>query len=140
MSIRAAIPYLMLGGRSQEAIDYYERTLGARTGTVLRFGDVDQGCRDAMKDRVMHAELHVGDALFMVTDGPEGPPPPASDAIMVALSIGDEPTLRARFEALAAQGDTLMPPHDTPLGDLLAGARDPFGVVWMLHCAKDSRG
>jgi uncharacterized glyoxalase superfamily protein PhnB len=31
-------------------------------------------------------------------------------------------------------------PHDTPLGDLLAGACDPFGITWMLHCAKDARG
>jgi PhnB protein len=139
MSIRDAIPYLMLGGKSHAAIAYYERAFGARADTVLRFGDVDEGCPDAQRDRIMHAELRAGDARFMLSDGPDGPPPPASDAVMVALSCGDEPSLRACFEGLSAEGEVVIPPHDTPLGDLLAGARDPFGVLWMLHCAKEAR-
>jgi PhnB protein len=60
MSITAATPYLFFDGRAQEAMEAYEEALGAQVTSAQRFGDMDESCPEAMRDRVMHASLQVG--------------------------------------------------------------------------------
>lgn len=74
MSVQSATPYFILCGKAAQAIELYQRTMGARVESVQRFGDVDESCPEARKDRVMHAALRVGNALLMMSDGPTDSP------------------------------------------------------------------
>lgn len=139
MSIQSATPYLILNGRARRAIELYAQALDARVEGVQRFGDVDQSCPTARRDLIMHAALRVGNALLMLSDGPdEGPPRPGPNNVSVALDFDDASELRRRFDALAATGKPIMPVFDAPWGAVFGVVEDELGISWMLNCSKRS--
>ncbi len=137
MSIRAATPYFLLNGRTEQAIALYQQALGARTETLQRFGDMPGGCPAALKNRVMHAELRVGGAVLMMSDGPQDTPQaPGGGNVSVALSFDDPAQLRRGFDALAATGKVIQPVIDAPWGGLFGVVQDEFGISWMVNSDK----
>lgn len=139
MTIKAATPYFILNGRTEQALALYQRALGAKLETLQRFGDVDQSCPAAMKSRVMHAALRVGDALVMMSDGPNDEAPPRSGNMSVALSFDDPEQARRCFDALATNGKVIEPLFDAPWGDLFGALYDEFGINWMFNSARVKR-
>jgi PhnB protein len=136
MTIKAATPYFILNGRAEKAIAFYQRALGAKLEMVQRFGDVDQSCPAAMKSRVMHAALRVGDALVMMSDGPGEGAPPQSGSVNVALDFDDPEQARSCFDALAANGQVVQPLIDAPWGGMFGALADEFGINWMFNSAR----
>lgn len=138
MAIQSATPYLILNGKARQAIAAYEQALGARATTVQRFGDMDKSCPDAQKDNIMHAELRLGDALLMMSDGGPGDEAAApSGSVSIALAVDDTAETRRCFDALAASGAVVQPLFDAPWGALFGVVRDQFGIHWMLNCATN---
>lgn len=135
MAIQSATPYFILGGKARQAIALYESALGAHVKSLSRFGDVDQSCPEARKDLVMHAELQIGDAVVMMSDGPDEAPPQGSGSVSVALQLDDANEARRCFDALAASGLVVQPLFDSPWGTLFGVVNDTFGVSWMFDCA-----
>ncbi len=131
MKIRSATPYLILGGKAVEAIALYERAFGARTEEIRRFGDVDDSCPEARRDHVMHAAVRLGEALLMLSDGPDDMPPPGAGRVSVALDFESAAELRRSFEMLAEGGNVIQPVFDAPWGDLFGVVTDRLGVNWM---------
>lgn len=137
MSIQTATPYLILNGHAEHAIQLYQRALGARTETLQRFGEVDQSCPAARRELVMHASLRLGNALIMLSDGPEETPKPAgSRAVSVALDFDDEAELRRVFDGLAATGKPVVPVFDAPWGATFGVVEDELGISWMLNFSR----
>ncbi len=136
MTIQAATPYFILNGRAEQAIALYQRALGAKLETLQRFGDVDQGCPAAMKSRVMHAALRVGDASLMMSDGPNDEAPAPGGSVSVALHFDDADQARRCFDALATNGKVIQPLIDAPWGDLFGVLCDEFGISWMFNSAR----
>lgn len=136
MKIKSATPYLILGGKARAAIALYERALGARTEELRRFGDMDDSCPEARKEDVMHAALRVGEALLMLSDGPDNPRPTSGGTVSVALDFQDGDEMRRSFDALAADGHVIQPIFDAPWGDLFGVVTDAFGVNWMFTSPK----
>lgn len=135
MAIKAATPYFILNGRTEQAVAFYQRALGAKIETLQRFGDVDQSCPAAMKSRVMHASLRVGDALLMMSDG-SNEETPRGGSVNVALDFDDPAQARQCFEALAANGQVVQPLIDAPWGGLFGALADEFGIHWMFNSAR----
>lgn len=136
MAIQSATPYLILNGSAPQAIALYERALGARVASVQRFGDMDGSCPEAQKERIMHAELRLGDAILMLSDGAGDGAPVESGSVSVALGLNDPAEARRCFDGLAASGAVVQPLVDAPWGALFGVVRDEFGIHWMLNCAK----
>ncbi|WP_375768712.1 VOC family protein [Archangium gephyra] len=137
MTIKAATPYLILNGRAEQAIPFYQRALGAKVEALQRFGDVDQSCPAAMKNQVMHAALRVGDALLMMSDGgPSTEALPQNGNVNVALEFDDPDQARACFDALAANGKVVQPLIDAPWGGMFGALGDQFGINWMFNSAR----
>lgn len=135
MTIKAATPYLITHGKSERAIALYTKAFDAKVETLQRFGDVMGSCPEALKMRVMHAVLRLGDAVVMMSDGPERPDAPREPGpVCVALDL-DEEQARRGFEVLAATGKTIEPLDRKPWGALLGVVEDELGIRWMLHCA-----
>ncbi|MFP2927015.1 VOC family protein [Pyxidicoccus sp. 3LG] len=131
MPIKSATPYLFPNGRTEQAIALYQRAFGATTQTLQRFGDVDGSCPAAMKNRVMHAELLVGKALLMLSDGPGEMSLPMGGNVSVALDFEDEAQLRKSFDVLATSGKVLEPIINAPWGGFFGVVQDEFGIQWM---------
>lgn len=137
MPIKTATPYLMLYGKANEAIAFYERALGAKVETLQRFGDAMGGnCPEAQRDWVMHAALRIdGATIFLSDGGPDAPPPPGG-RVVVALDVEGAARARESFEALAAGGKVIEPLFDAPWGSLFGALQDRYGIGWMFDSTK----
>jgi uncharacterized glyoxalase superfamily protein PhnB len=119
-----AIPYLVVKGAS-DAIGFYQRVFGATVVTRL---DVPDG-------GVMHAELKVGPARFMLTE--ERPQHHALSPLTLGGSgssavvyVPDADTTVQR--AVAAGSRVTMPVQDQFWGDRCGTIVDPFGHQWFI--------
>lgn len=136
MTITAATPYLMLDGQADNAIATYQSALGATLESLQRFGDMDPSTPDAMKNRVMHAVLKIGDGTLMLSDGSHGDGAGAGGRVNIALDMNDAAQCRKAYEGLTAKGKAVQPLIDAPWGALFGIAHDEYGVSWMFNCSK----
>lgn len=121
---RGAIPYLVIRGAA-DAIGFYQQVLGA--SVVFRL--------DAPDGKVMHAELSVGPARFMLTEErPEyqalSPLSVGGTGSSVVAYVPDVDAAMAR--AIAAGATLVMPVADQFWGDRSGSITDPFGHQWMI--------
>jgi PhnB protein len=136
MTIQAATPYLILSGKAEQAIEFYQQALGASTEALMRFGDMGN-CPEAQSNLVMHAALRVGKALLMLSDGkPDGGQPAPGGTVHVALELDDADELKRIFDALAVGGHVVQPIIDAPWGGFFGALDDRFGIGWMFNCTK----
>lgn len=140
MAITQLNPYLFFDGTAEQAIQLYERALGAKVeGGIMRFGDAPGvECAAADRNRVMHSMLHVGGGTVMVSDTMPGQPIPGEGHVEVCLQLDDPADLDRKFDALAAGGTITMAPHDAFWGARFGTLTDAFGVRWMFNCPKKS--
>jgi len=136
MPIQSATPYLNLNGRAEEAIDHYQRALGATLESLLRFGDMDPHCPEARRQSVMHAVLKLGDGTVMMSDGDSDGTPPGVGPVSVALGMNDPALAHHAIGVLGEAGRVMQPLIDAPWGALFGMVADKFGVHWMLNCEK----
>lgn len=133
MTVRAANPYIILNGHADRAIAFYTSALGAETKALMRFGDNDPSCAEALKNNVMHCELRVGDATFMLSDGPGAGDLPPPGGVHIALDIDGAEPAKKLFASLAEGGTVEQELLAAPWGALFGALRDRFGVSWMFN-------
>src|SRR5688572_13705457 len=119
-------------GDAAAAIALYERVLGARVESIQRFGDAPGGDPVAPhKDRVMHAVVHVGRAVLMISDSQPDNPVSSGTNVHLTLEYDDAAEMRTAFDALAEGGAVAMPLQDTFWGATFGMLTDQHGVGWM---------
>lgn len=128
-------PYLLFNGDGEKAIRLYEETLGAKTENIMRYGDGPDPKKLPEKDRglVMHATLHVGNGIIMVSDSGPGQPVTTGNNVQVVLDFDDKGEMVGKFNALAATGKVRMPLEDTFWGAHFGMLVDAVGVNWMFN-------
>ncbi|WP_342379940.1 VOC family protein [Myxococcus stipitatus] len=137
MAIKSATPYLVFGGKAEEAIAFYGSALGAKVQTLQRFGDMQPDCPAALRDSVAHAVIQFDSgATLMLSDGsPEDKPTPGSST-HVALDIDSAAQGKAAFDALSKGGTVTQPLIEAPWGASFGALHDRFGIRWMFNVAK----
>src|SRR5262245_48780914 len=65
-------PYLFFDGRCEEALEFYGRALGGKVTALMRWKEMpgENQVPKERANRVMHAELRVGDAVVLAADRP----------------------------------------------------------------------
>ena len=121
---RGGIPYLIVKG-APDAIAYYQRVFGAEL--LMRLDAPDGG--------VMHAELQVGPAHFMLTEErPQyqslSPTSLGGSSTGVILYVPDSEAVVKR--AVDAGAKVNMPVADQFWGDRGGNITDPFGHNWWI--------
>jgi PhnB protein len=60
-------PYLMFGGRCEEAIEFYRKALGAEVQMLVRFKESPEPykCQPGTEDKVMHTSLRSAITPFL---------------------------------------------------------------------------
>ncbi len=132
----AVQPYLFFRGRCEDALSYYEKTLGGRIGMVLRFKDnPDKPPRDkvpaALDDKIMHAEIKIAGTDLMMSDGMKSGPVDFS-CMSLSLSVATEAEADRLFQALAKDGKIEMPIGPSFFAQRFGAVADKFGVSWMI--------
>jgi PhnB protein len=135
MPVKSLNPYLNFGGQAAEAIELYERALGAKVEQLQRFGDVPgMDIAPEEKQRVMHAQLRIDGGILMISDGPPGMSIPSESNAHVALHFDDPAEMTPKFEALSAGGKVTMPLQDTFWGARFGMLVDAYAIHWMFNC------
>src|SRR5262245_21356062 len=71
--IEAVQPYLIFGGRCEEAINFFRNAVGAEVEMLMHFKDnpdpPQPGCPMPPSDKVMHASIRIGNHSVLVSDG-----------------------------------------------------------------------
>ena len=129
-------PYLFFEGRAEEAIEHYGRALDAKVGLLMRYKDSPEPPPPGMvppgsDNKVMHAELMIGDVQLMVSDG-SCSGKPKFDGFSLAIDAPDVATCDRQFAALAEGGKVTMPLGKTFWSPRFGMLTDRFGVGWMI--------
>ncbi len=135
MAIRKLNPYLNFNGTAAKAIKLYEKALDAKPENVTPWpAEPGQQPTPETKDRIMHAVLHIGDGVVMLSDSQPGVPVTAGSNMHVTLDFDDAADMARKFDALSAGGKIDMPMQDTFWGAKFGMLTDAFGIHWMFNC------
>lgn len=120
----AITPNLVIAG-AEKAIDFYKKGFGATE--IARMPGPNGG--------IMHAELRIGDSVFMLGEempemGAKGPK--ALGGSPVSLYVYVENVDAAWDRAIKAGATSVMPLADMFWGDRTGWLEDPFGHKWAL--------
>lgn len=128
-------PYVFFDGRCDEAIEFYRAALGAEVKMLMRFGESPEPCAPGTEDKVMHANLRIGRATLLVSDG-HCQNRPSFAGFALSLSVADEATAERFFSALGVGGEVRMPLAQTFFSLRFGMVADRFGVLWMVYVVK----
>jgi PhnB protein len=129
-------PYLFFDGRCEEAVEYYQRALGAEVLMLMRFKDSPESHERGMippgsEHKVMHVSLRIGQTSLLASDGPcLGQP--EFQGFSLCLTPDDEAEARRLFAALADGGQVGQPLVRTFFASSFGMVTDRFGVSWMV--------
>ncbi len=129
-------PYLFFDGRCEEAIEFYRKTLGAEVTMLMRFKDSPEPMpADRMppgsENKVMHANLRIGGANIMASDGRcQGRP--NFQGFALSLGVANEADAERVFSALSDGGQVQAPLEKTFFSPRFGMVADRFGVSWMV--------
>lgn len=118
-----ALPYLTIK-QAAEAISFYQNAFGAEL--IMRM-NMPSGA-------VMHAEMRLGEAVFMLSEqnddwGSKSPDMLGASPVTVMIYVPDVDALIER--AVSAGASLVMPVADQFWGDRSGSVIDPFGHSWM---------
>ena len=132
-----AIPYLFFHGACAEALAFYRAAIGAEVRTLIRFRDMPGASSDT-GDRVMHAEISVGESTIFASDGQGGEGHGSGYAI--CLLAADDVEAERLFAALGANGRINVPLMSTPFASRFGMLSDRYGTPWMITTPQKTTG
>jgi PhnB protein len=127
--------YLFFEGRCAEALEFYQRALGAEVTMLMHYKDSpDPAMVHGTADKVMHASFRIGDSTVLASDGRcQGQP--GFHGFSLSLTVADDAEAERRFAALAEGGQVQMPLAKTFFASRFGAVADRFGVSWMVVTA-----
>jgi PhnB protein len=129
--------YLNFNGQCEAAFKFYEKSLGGKIEMLMTFGGSPMADQvpPAMRDKVMHARMSIGDQVLM---GSDAPPDRFDEAKGFSVSlIVDKPADAERIFSALSEGATVqMPLQETFWAQRFGSLRDKFGIPWMVDCEK----
>lgn len=127
--------YLNLNGNAEEAANYYAKAFGAEAPYLMRFHDMpkeDQlNAAPGMEKLVIYGNVKTFAGDLMLSDELPGLTVNPTSAVWITLSHDDAQRVRSAFEALARDGEVLMPLEPAFFSPLYGQLRDKYGFHWM---------
>jgi PhnB protein len=128
-------PYLFFSGVCEEALKFYEKTLGAKIDAVLKTegSPAEYQMPPDWKDKVMHARFRIGGHVVMASDAPPDHYR-APQGISLSLSYPDVAEAEEIYNKLAEGGSVQMPFAPTFWAKGFGMCADRYGIPWMVSC------
>jgi PhnB protein len=126
-------PYLFFEGRCEEAIEFYRKAIGAELTALMRYKENPRkgASPPESEEKVMHANLRIGETTVMLSDGLCGGQP-EFEGFSLCLLPAEEADAARMFEALAEGGQVQMQLTKTFYSPMFGMVKDRFGVSWMI--------
>ncbi len=129
-------PYLTMDGNAREAIQFYEKAIGAKVLAMSTYGDMPEmpnTFTNELKDLVAHARLQVGESELMFSDAPSGSATPQGKQLTICISTNNVEKSKQIYEALRQEGQVNMAFEETPFSPGFADVTDKFGVTFQIY-------
>ena len=135
-------PYLFFEGRTEEAIEFYRKAIGAEVEMMMRFKDSPDPPPPGMvppgsENKVMHSSFRVGGSGVMASDGGCSGHT-GFKGFSLSLPARDEAEADRLFAALSEGGQVQMPMGKTFFSPRFGMVADKFGVSWMVIVPPES--
>jgi len=133
-------PYLFFNGRCEEAIEFYQRALGAELLFLMRNREAPEPpspgeLPPGSDNKVMHATLRIGSNNIMLSDGHcDGKP--VFNGFSLSLDAANAAEAQRLFTALAEGGKVQVALAKTFWSPSFGMVADRFGVGWMISVAS----
>ena len=127
-------PYLFFDGRSEEAIEFYRKVLGAEVKMLMRWKDCpdpNMPQQPGRENKVMHAQLRIGDTEILMSDGECGGES-KFQGFSLTLNVANEAEADRVFAALSEGGQVRMPLGKTFFAPRFGMLADRFGIGWII--------
>ena len=130
-------PYLYFHGRCEEAVGFYQKTLGIEAVELLRFRDAPDPVPPGVlppgfESKIMHGSFRLGDTTLMVSDGTRDSSP-GFHGFSLAIMVPTPAEAERAFKALSDGGQVGMPLGKTFWSPCFGSVTDRFGVSWMIN-------
>lgn len=129
--------YLNFNGNTEEVFNYYKKVFNGSFSKLMRFRDMPGGDKMSNSDqaKILHVALPVGDNILMGTDVLDSMNQKIStgDNITISITLDDETEANRIFDALAEEGNIIMPLGTEFWSDLFGICKDKFGIQWMMN-------
>ncbi|MDQ1914295.1 VOC family protein [Paenibacillus sp. GD4] len=129
-------PYINLEGRTKEAIQFYEQTIGAEILFITTYGDMPNmpnTFTDELKGLVAHAKLRVGESELMFSDAPWSSPIETGKRVTICITTNEVEKSKRIFEALMQDGHVNMPFREESFSPGFGDVTDKFGVTFQVY-------
>ena len=146
-------PYLNFDGDAAEAMAFYAELFGGRVVHQSTFGEMPpmEGMPplpEAAKDRLMHAQLLVGEQCIMASDAMPSVPGQADEicgggyqkpqGLWVSIGVDSVAEGQRVFDGLARGGQVTMPFQATFWSAGFGMVTDRFAIPWMVNVISAS--
>lgn len=124
--------YINFGGRCEEAFQFYEKHLGAKTSSIFRWSEMPDAAKHTppgMGNNVLHGRLEIGGTYLMAADVPGAEP---MRSAYLTLTVDNSQEAERIYAALLEGGDVLMKMGETFFAHRFGQVRDKFGILWMI--------
>lgn len=131
--------YLQFAGNCEEALEFYQKALGANVTEKFRFKDSPEPLPPGMvppgyDDKIMHTSFSVGDTQIMASDGCEEGT--KFSGFSLSIQVPNQEIARRYFDALANGGKVEMPLSKTFWSPCFGMLTDRFGLSWMISAEE----
>ena len=134
VAITNTIPYLNFPGTAADAVAFYQDAFGAQVTSMMKFGDMENHpFGPEADDRVMHADLKLGEASIMLSDGPPSHDVPSQSNVHVSVAFDDLEEMRACWAKASDGGTVSMELAPAFWGATFGMFTDKFGIQWMFN-------
>ena len=131
-------PYLTFGGRCEEALEFYKKSLGADVTSMMRWKDSPDAAMkppSGFESKIMNAAFRIGRTELMADDG-MAEKPADFKGMTLAIGVADDDEATRVFTALSQGGKVSMPLMKTFWTSSFGMLTDKFGVPWMVNVAE----
>ena len=130
--------YLFFPGTCADAMQFYEKTLGARIKMMMTHAEMPKGpgsppVPPGSEHLVMHCALELDGRTLMASDWLSPQPYPGIHGVAIALNYPDPAEAKRVFAALSEGGAVSMPMQQTFWIEAFGMANDRFGTPWMVN-------
>ena len=133
---------LSFHGRTEQALKFYETSLGAKTLYLMRFCEspIKEFTDSEFGNLIFHATFQIEETILMASD--VGHDDPDSDRSFSGFALSLRPDSVAQavsiFANLANEGEVIIPLAESRFTRLYGIVQDPFGLTWKINVSHES--
>lgn len=125
------IPFLVMPGNAQEAIQFYKRVLEAEELTLSKFSDMPEQVSEDIKDHVAFSLLKIGASRLMISDS-AGSTIRSGNLLTICIETSDVEESKRIYEGLKIGGNVNYALSETTFSPAFANLTDKFGVQFQI--------